>query len=125
MTSQLTLSEWRDILDRTRFATVSDDSTGTNVFGSDIPEDRVRYVWGMILSETSGASNTLTINKVEEDDTTTTMINSLNLGASESIFLSLQDVGVLLPSLEGDTNVEFNANSDGVNATVFYFDNEV
>lgn len=97
----------------------------TNVFNSDVPESEMRYVFGAYLSETSGGANTLTISKVEEDDTTTPIVNAYNLGANESEFLSAGDVSLILPALEGGTNLELNSGSDGVNVTLLWYPDEI
>lgn len=122
MQGEFTIWEWLELMDISGFAIAQDDATGTNFFGSDIPEERIRYVWAIIVSEQSGAANTFDLNKVEEDDTTTTILPNFNLTGNETVVLSAQDLGPVLPRLEGDTNLELNANADGVDATVFFFD---
>lgn len=119
---QLTLDEWVDLVDRSKFATVTSGTAGNNIFSSDIPEEKTRYVWALILSNTAGTASTLDIKKVEEDDTTTDIAPNFNLAATETVTLSMEDMGMVLPALAGGTNLEFTASQASVEVTAFYTD---
>lgn len=122
MQSEFTVWEWLELMDISQFDIAQDDATGTNFFASDVPEEKVRYPWALIISEQNGAANTFDLSKIEEDNTETVIIPNFNLAANESIMLSVEDLGPVLPRLEGGTNLEIQAGLDGVDATVFYFD---
>lgn len=122
MIANLSLEEWIELMDISQFDTASDDATGQNFFGSDIPEAKVRYPWALIVSNTVAGTNTFDLSKIEEDDTETLILNDVNLAQDETLILGLPDIGPVIPRLEGGTNLEIQAASDGVEATVFYFD---
>jgi hypothetical protein len=118
-------TNWEFLADVSRFDNVTDDTTGSNILSSDVPEDRVYYPFVMVLSDTAGAANTVQLDKVEEDDTATTIYSNFNLSANETRFITAETLGLVLPRLEGDTNLKLTAGVDGVEGTVFYFPNEV
>lgn len=118
-------SDWEYLIDYTRFDRVTATTGGDNILSSDVPEDRVYYPFVLILSDTSGGANTVDIGKVEEDDSVSSVITSFNLGSNETRVLKASEIGVIFPRLEGDTNIQFTAGSNSVEATIFYFPNEV
>lgn len=122
--SGISSASWEQLIDTTKFERVVDDGSGSDVFDSDIPEDRVYYPYVVIISDTSGSANTATIDKVGEDGDTET-IHSFNVPEDETLVYESSDLGVILPRLEGGTNLSVTADSDGIELTVFYFPNEV
>lgn len=113
-------AEWVGILERARYAQASDDTSGTNLLSSDVPEERVLIPIAFIISDTSGAANTVDLQKVEEDDTTTAIHTNFNLGSNETVTLEPTEFATIIPRLEGDTNLQFTAGSDGVEITMVY-----
>lgn len=125
MPAGIRLSEWRDILDRTKFAQVDvAGNSASNLFSSDVPEDRVRYITALIASTSIGSVQRANVSKVEEDDTTSVVLSGLVLPGDDNVAFSTEDNGVFFPRLEGGTNVEFNPGTSGASLTAFFFDNE-
>lgn len=116
----LTVDEWVRLLEKTRFENVTATTGGDNVFSSDVPEDRIAIPLAIWLTDTSGAANTVDIQKVEEDDTTTDLHMNFNLGPNESVVISMEELGAILPRFEGDTNLELTAGANNVEATLIY-----
>lgn len=113
-------SEWASILEHGKFANESDDTSGTELLSSDVPEERVLIPLAFLISDTSGAANTADFQKVEEDDTTTALHTNFNLGANETVILEPAEFATVIPRLEGDSNIQFTAGSDGVEVTMLY-----
>lgn len=116
---------WEYLIDYTRFGRVTATTGGNKLLDNPVPEDRVYYPFVMVLSDTSGAANSIDIGKVEEDGSTTSVIQNFNLDANETRVLEASSIGVIFPRVEGGANVEFTAGSDSVEVTMFYFPNEV
>ncbi len=116
---------WEYLIDYTRFSRVTATTGGDELLDGSVPEDRVYYPFVMILSDTSGASNSVDIGKVEEDGSTTSVMQNFNLDANETRILEASSIGVIFTRIEGGSNVEFTSVSDSVEVTMFYFPNEV
>ncbi len=110
-------------LERVQFDNAVVGTTGSNILDSDVPEEKMLIPLGLIISDTSGAANTATINKVEEDGTTSAIHGNFNLSADETRVVSVFDNGVILPRLEGGTNLEVVAGSDNVDVTLIWVHN--
>lgn len=117
------LSEFITLMERSDFDHTTDDATGSNILSSNVEEERVLIPIGMVISETSGAANTVDVDKVEEDGTTTPILPGFNLGANETRVLSMMGDGAILPRLEGGTNISVTAGTDGVEATLVWVHN--
>lgn len=119
----LTLSELISLLEKVKFDHVTATTGGDDILSGDVPEERIYLPVGIVLSDTSGSSNTVSIDKVEEDDTTTTLIPNFNLAGNESVIHLLSDIVFVIPRLEGDTNLQFTAGANNVEATLLYLEN--
>lgn len=119
----LDINELVSFLEKTKFATVTATTGGNNVLSSDVSEDRVLIPVALILSETSGGANTADITKVEEDDTTTDIHPNFNLGPNESVVLTIEDKGAVLPRLEGGTNLQITAGTNNIEVTLIFVEN--
>lgn len=117
------VSDWISFMEKTVFHNVTATTGGDNVLASDVPEDRVRIPLALWLTDTSGAANTVDIQKVEEDDTTTDLHMNFNLGANESVVITAEELSAILPRLEGDTNLQFTAGAADVEVTLITVDN--
>lgn len=120
-----TLREITKLGDYIDYAHVTDDGTGSNLFDSDVDADKTYYPLAMILSDTSGASNSASISEVKNDDTTQTITGTFNVGADETRMVGVGSEMLVLPPVDGGENLEFQANSDGIEATVIYLTDEV
>lgn len=123
MTEGLGVSEYISLMERSEYDHVTAGTGGSNVLSSDVPEGRILIPLGVILSETSGSSNTVDLSRVEDDDTTTVIAPNINLGANETVFLNVMDDGLILPKLEGGSNLEATAGSSSVEVTLVYVHN--
>lgn len=124
MHSQPTVDDWFRLATSSDFDHVTATTNGDNLFSNDVPEARIRYPFLLILSDTSGAANTVDFDKVEEDDTTTAIHPNFNLGADETVTLTAAELGLILPRFEGGTNLQFTAGANNVEVTALFVDNE-
>lgn len=119
------LSSVEELFAASKSSHVTSTTAGNEVLSSDVPEARVYYPWMIVLSDTSAAANTVTVQKVEEGGATTDILPNFNLAANESRVLDGSELGLAFEPLEGGTNMEFTAGANNVEATVFYLQNEV
>lgn len=119
----LTPSQWVSLMENAKVAQVVDDTSGSNLFSSDTAESRMQIPITVVISETNGSANTADIKKVEEDDTTTDLYTNFNLGSNETRVLDMKEVAPIIPRLEGGTNLQVTAGSDGVELTMVYVNN--
>jgi len=122
MTS-LSVPEWKAIRERVQFAQATEDTSGSNILSSDVNEDRVNFPLALIISDTSSSANTVDIQKVEEDDTTTDIAPNFNLASDETRVFTLDEIGFLLPRIEGGANLKFTAGSANVEVTMLFINN--
>lgn len=117
------LSELISIAERSNFDHQTVSSSGDEILGSDVPEERVLIPLALILSEQGGAATQVDINKVEEDSTTTSIHPGFNLASNETRVINLMDDGPVLPKLEGGTNIQGSSDGNDVEATLVWVHN--
>lgn len=118
------LIDWIQLLEKVKFAYIDEDGTGTNILSSDVNEDKMNIPLVFIISDKTGSTNHIAISKVEEDNTTTTIHDQLNLGGNETVVYTVQQLVALVPRIEGGANLEFNADTGNVDVTMVYVNNE-
>lgn len=114
------LSTWLRFMELVKFDNVQASTGGDNLFSSDVNEERIEYPLVLILNETSGGANTVDIASVEEDDTTTTIVNNINLKANETLIFGVNDVGVVVPRIAGGENLEFTVGANNVDVAMYF-----
>lgn len=117
---ELDAKNFYDLQDDTKRVEISDDTSGTNLFSSDVPEGEERYVVALLVAETGSVANSYTIDRVDESDANHAIINSRNLASDANEILSVDDLGVCPLVVPGGENIEITAGSDGVNVTAIY-----
>lgn len=120
-----TLRELTKLGDYIDYANVTDDAFGSNLFDSDVDPDKTYYIIALIISDTSGAANSATINEVQNDNSKKTIHANFNLGADETRVIGEESDVMALPPVDGGENIEVLASSDGVEVTALYFTDEV
>lgn len=118
------VTEWVEILEKAQFAHVTlTDTSATNLLSSDVSEDRVLIPLSFVFSDQTGSANTIDIRKVEEDDTKTDIHPNFNLGASETVIVTMDEFAPLVPRLEGGCNLELQAEASNIEATMVFVNN--
>lgn len=123
MSHNQSLQETISLVERAEYDQASADATATQILSSDVQEERVLIPLALIVSDTSGAANDFTLNKVDESGNSQQIHGTFNLAASETRVINLMDDGPVLPKLEGGTNIEINPSADGVDATLTWVHN--
>jgi len=119
--SGIDLHEVVALKEKSQFAQATDDTSGTSLFSSNIPEAEVYIPLGLILSDTSGSANSVDLSKSGE--ASETFHGTFNLAGNETRTVGAGSVETLVPRLEGGSNLDITANSDGVEATLVYVPN--
>jgi len=115
----------KDIIDRIQTDVFTATTGGANAWSSDIPEHKTRYIVALLLIGDGEASRTVTIEKVEEDDSTTSKFPSVPVPPSATVPLPPQGYDIMNPILvlEGGTNLKGTVDAgSGVNVVVIYWD---
>lgn len=117
------LEEWINFLEVAEFDRAQDGTGGTEILDNDVPEGEVYIPIAFVISDTSGSLNTADFQKVEEDNTTTDYHNNFNVGGNETVVVTIEDIGPLVPRLEGGTNLQVTAGSGDIEVTMVYVPN--
>jgi len=115
----------KDILDRLQTDVFTATTSGANAWDSDIPEHKTRYIVALLLIGDGVASRTVDIEKVEEDDSTTSKFPAVPVPPADVVQIppSGYDVRNPILVLEGGTNLKGTVNAgDGVKVVVIYWD---
>jgi hypothetical protein len=114
------------IRERLRFATLSPGTSPSNFFTNDIPEKTMRYIVAILIIGDNVGTKTVTVSRVNEDDTLTTFLNAVPVGATElKPIPPSYDVENPILTLEGGTNLAASASASGPKVTVIYWDDEI
>jgi len=104
------------------------ETTETDLFSSNVPERKIRYVLKIILTGNGSVSETVTISKKKEDGTYDVFIAGINLAPPEYKEIPQGSIDLENPLLvlEGGTNLAAKtAGGNAVNITVIYYDNDI
>lgn len=115
-----TVEEWVSLMEKAKVANATDDTSGTDVIGT-VPEDRIAIPLVFVISDTSGAANTVDI--AFSGEATGTIHANFNLGASETRVLSAEELATIVPNIQGGADINITAGSDGVEVTLVYVEN--
>lgn len=116
-----TPSEWIELMEKARFARVTDDTSGSDLLSSNVPEDQVLIPLAFIISDTAGAANSVDFTKSGE--ASGTIHGTFNLASNETVTISAEELSTIIPRLEGGANLQITAGSDGVDVTMVYVHN--
>lgn len=119
-------STWEEVLDRKKHVQDVVNNSGADLFGSDVPEDRVRYITGFVFSNTIGSAQTLNVDKIDENDSAVGFLSGVNIGANADVRFTMgDDEGILPHRIEGGTNLNLDPSASAIGVTTFYYDNEM
>lgn len=111
--------------DKIKFAKKNATSSYVNFFSSDVPDDRRRYILKFMIKGT-GSADTLTIAKVERDDSQTEFFDKyVNANTNIETPTGAPDPEKPLLVLEGGTNLALKSGGQAISVTVIYYDNEI
>ena len=115
----------KDIMQRIRVDVFTATTDGANAWSSDIDDHKTRYIVALLLIGDGEASRTVTIKKVETDDSETDKFSSIPVAPAEVKAIPPQNYDVMNPILvlEGGTNLKGYVNAgSGVKVVVIYWD---
>lgn len=112
------VEEWVSLVEKSKHAQATDDTSGTSLLSSNVPEDRILIPIGFIISDTSGADNTVDFSRSGEN--TDTIHSNFNVGANETVVVGIDELATITPRIEGGSNIDITASSDGIEVTMLY-----
>ena len=114
-----------EIRDRLKFEQKWITTTETDVFDSNVPESRIRYVVKIVLTGDQVTTRVAEILKKLENGTYKTFIPNINVAAPEKkeIPEGSYDIEDPIMKLEGGTNIAGKVSGNSISMTVVYWDN--
>jgi len=96
----------------------------TNIFDSNVPEDKLRNIVKIIICGDGQADRTLTLYKRKEDGSYEVIIENIHVAAPEVKELpsGYYDIEYPLIVLEGGTNLAGKVSGNSLSVTVIYWD---
>jgi len=112
--------------DKIKFVKKNASSDYANFFSDDVSDDRRRYILKFMIKGT-GSADTLTIAKVERDDSQTEFFDKyVNANTNIEVPAGAPDPEKPLLVLEGGTNLALKSSGgQAISVTVIYYDNEI
>ena len=112
--------EWEKLKHATAWVT----TTTTNIFSSDVPNRKIRYILKIIITGDQVTSRVLDLYKVKRDNTTEDFIKNINVAAPAYIEIPQGEYDPRKPILvlEGGTNLAGKVSGNSVSVTVIYYD---
>lgn len=115
------------IRQRLKFAQRQVTTTITDIFGSNVPESKIRYVVKIIVTGDQVTTRVLTLYKKKEDGTYEVFVPNISVPAPG--YKEIPEGGISLEdpilTLEGGTNIAGRVDGNSLSVTVVYWDNDV
>ena len=115
----------KDIMQRIKVDVFTATTAGANAWSSDISNHKTRYIVSLLLIGDGEASRTVTIKKVETDDSETDKFPSVPVPPAGIVSIPPQGYDIMNPilKLEGGTNLKgYVSAGSGVKVVVIYWD---
>ena len=117
----------QEIWDRLKYEQKWIKTTNTDIFGSNVPESKIRYIVKIILTGDQNTTRIAEISKKLETGSYDTFIPNINVVASQyrEIPEGSYDIENPILTLEGGTNLAGKVSGNSISMTVIYWDNDI
>jgi len=115
----------KDAMQRLQIDVFTATTAGANAWSSNIPEHKTRYIVALFLVGDGEASRTVTVQKVEEDGSTSDLFPKVPVPPADIVPIPKQNYDIMNPIivLEGGTNLKGTVDAgSGVSVVVVYWD---
>ena len=117
--------EKKIVIERLKTEAAHIGTSETDIFSSDVPESKFRYVVKVILMGDGAADRVVDIYKKKEDGTYEKKIPMIHVASTEVLELGSDNPENPLLVLEGGTNLAGKVNAGtGISLAVIYWDDE-
>ena len=109
--------------DRIQVDLVTANTSGVNVWSSNVPEHKMRYILGFVITGDGSNNSKVTISKIEEDGSTETPKFKVYVGSTDTVTIpGSPRIHTPILVLEGGTNLKVTTDVGTADVAVIYYD---